>query len=147
MVVIVLIVLILIVVNVNKVYSNESGGSDCGHHNNRHNDYQHIERIEETSVLPNNTQSNVTSDNKLALYYTTWCGYSRQFLPEWEKILNSDLKNVINCVSYDCDKNNECSVDGVNGYPSIILHKDGQKIKYNGSRNAESIIVFVKQNM
>ena len=141
MLTIVVIIIILIIINVNKVYTTPNN-------NNNSCNLELIETVQ--SYVPTQqiiTNNNNLNEQKLVLYYTTWCGYSKQFFPEWQKILDSDLKNIISLVSYDCDKSNECSIDNVNGYPTVILHKNGQKIKYNGNRTADAIIEFVKQNI
>jgi protein disulfide-isomerase A1 len=98
------------------------------------------------------TNRSTNDDNmekpKLVLYYTDWCGYSRIFLPEWEKIKNSDINKLVTFDQYECDKNSEkCRENNINGYPSILLHKqNGIKISFPDTmqRNSENVIKFVQ---
>ena len=159
MLLIVIIVSILIILNINKV-NNNTINTSC-------NKMENIASVGQYELPTNNQQTdpvnyvnnsvsnyvsnedNTKNETKLALYYTNWCGYSRQFFPEWEKIQNSDLKNNITLISYDCDKTKQCNTDNVNGFPSLILHKNGQKITFpdNLERNATNVINFVKNQL
>ena len=108
-----------------------------------------------TGVISENTPSVAPSQNanKLVLYYTEWCGYSRSFFPEWEILKNSinssNLNNLILMEKYDCDVSQSiCDSNGVNGFPTIILHKaNGLSIPYKGARNAGAILAFLKMNL
>lgn len=144
MLLIVIIVAVLIILNINKVNNNKN--------NTLCNQMENIESVgKDESPIPVPTDKQIVNPNQtqLSLYYTNWCGYSRQFFPEWEKIQNSDLKDTIKLISYDCDKSNQCTIDNVNGFPSLILHKNGQQIKFpdNLERNAENVISFVKNEL
>jgi thiol-disulfide isomerase/thioredoxin len=142
MLLIVIIIFILIILNINKVNDNKIN-APCNQMENIASIGQN-EQIEPV-VSGINSDNNAKNETQLALYYTNWCGYSRQFFPEWEKIQNSDLKNKISFISYDCDKSKQCSIDNVNGFPSLILHKNGKQIKFpdNLERNATNVINFV----
>ena len=99
-------------------------------------------------------QSHISDDSndklKLSLFYTLWCGFSRNFFPEWEKIkLHFGSKLIFE--EHDCDKASQsiCVANNVNGYPTIILTKlDGVKISYpdRQPRTAELIIKFINDN-
>ena len=93
--------------------------------------------------------------SKLVLYYTNWCGYSRMFLPDWEKLKDflktDDLGKTVILEEYDCDSNvgqTMCAKEKIEGYPSLILFKpNGSKVNFpdNLSRNYDSVISFLKQ--
>lgn len=96
-------------------------------------------------------EDNMTSDNKLnkklGVYYTDWCGYSKQFLKQLESGLSDELKkNEVDVMLVDCEKNKDvCNAMGVEGFPTLILHTSkGNKI-YNGQRDLNSILNFVRQ--
>ena len=88
---------------------------------------------------------------ELILFYTEWCGYSRDFLPEWEK-LNSEIKkqkiNIkltkIRCEGGDA---NLCTDKGVNGYPTLILYKNDEEFAYDGDRVTDKVIKFIESHM
>jgi len=88
---------------------------------------------------------------KLILYYAMWCGYSRQFLPEWEKFeqyATENLKNI-NIEKINCEGDNEsiCNKKGVPGFPYIVLEKsDGKILPFDGDRTVEELVKFLQNN-
>lgn len=85
--------------------------------------------------------------HKIVLYYTNWCGYSKMFLPEWEKFeeyVNSN-NNYIAIEKIDCEKNQGmCSK--VNGFPTVIMYGPNGN-QYNMEkfpRTKQGLIDFVK---
>jgi thiol-disulfide isomerase/thioredoxin len=93
-------------------------------------------------------------ENILALYYADWCGYSKIFLPEWEKIKNSansgELGNI-KCVQFECtEQKDECMKNSIKGFPSMILHKiDGANINYpdTSPRTLDAVKKFLNNNL
>lgn len=103
-------------------------------------------------IVKQNT--NNTKKNKLCLCYTEWCGHSRNFLPEWDKIKNKiksmqELDEILDCIDYNCENNKEmCAKYKVRGYPAVLFHKEnGDIINYDGPREMNEIINFVKKNL
>lgn len=82
-------------------------------------------------------------DMEIVNYHTTWCGYSKMFLPIWKdfemkcksKYPRIKVKDVV------CD--NGCSKD-IRGFPTVILYKNGKKNEYSGERTPEKIMHFVE---
>lgn len=92
-----------------------------------------------------------TVDNKptLGVYYTTWCGYSRNFLEQLNNGLLNDLQNAgVDVKLVDCDKDKQtCSDLGIQGFPTLLLHKNNKIIPYNEPRREnENVLNFVKNN-
>jgi thiol-disulfide isomerase/thioredoxin len=99
----------------------------------------------------NSNNNNKVGGNKLILYYAMWCGYSKQFLPVWEKIkaeVNSKQELNVSCEQYECDEQREiCNVEQIDGFPSMILVKsDGTKIPYKNQRSVEAVLSFLNTN-
>ena len=91
-------------------------------------------------------------DAEIILYYATWCGYSRMFLPEWEKFVEYAKVHFpnIKVTGMRCEDGNEatCLQKGVQGYPTIILYpKYDTEINYSGERKADKIIEFINKNI
>jgi len=62
---------------------------------------------------------------KLVEFYTTWCGYCRNQRIELEDLKDSDMWIGI----VDADESPSIAQRfGVNGFPTFILLKDGEKI-------------------
>lgn len=85
------------------------------------------------------------------LYYAMWCGYSRSFLPEWEKFEKyaaSSLPNIeTKRVRCEDGLEAECNQKGVRGYPTIIMYRaDGSEIPFDDDRTVEALVNFCKKN-
>lgn len=105
------------------------------------------------SVKQEQTPSNDPYVAEIVLYYAMWCGYSKAFLPEWQKFeeyAKANLKNV-RVTALQCVDGNEatCQQKGVEGYPTVILYPKNKSagITFEGERNMESLIKFVNNNI
>lgn len=85
---------------------------------------------------------------KLVIYYTTWCGYSRQHLQQMKNGIEKKLNDNGVTVKYvDCDKEKEeCVSAGVRGYPTLILYTSKGAVKYNGNRSEQDLLSFVQKH-
>lgn len=104
----------------------------------------------------NNTQEEQQPQDKtkgeIIIYYAMWCGYSRQFLPEWEKFEKYAKDNLpqVRVSRVRCEDGNEatCQQKGVQGYPTVILYlKDGSEKTFEDERNMNKLIEFVQKNV
>lgn len=83
-------------------------------------------------------------------YWADWCGYSKKFLPKWEKFKIEAKEKYPNLqvldlnVKNDEELNNMAKKAGVSGYPTLVLYKDGNK-KYSiaSNMNTDDIIKFI----
>jgi len=94
--------------------------------NNRNNAYNYIEKF-------------IDNDNKLVLYYASWCGWSQQFLPIWEDFKKKHPE--INTDTIECTNNNKCTT--IKGYPTIIYYKNNAPLLYTGNRTIDDLYQFV----
>lgn len=107
-------------------------------------------QIKDEGFNSQNNQDN--KNNEIILYYATWCGHSKNFLPEWEKFENY-AKNYLQNIKVrreQCENGNEkfCTEKGVHGYPTVIFYlKNGSKQIYSGERKMDNLIDFAKKNM
>jgi hypothetical protein len=161
--IIIILIVSLIILYMCQCIVNKKSASiqDCNcstiqHTNDNNNDNNNDNKIEQKRMIMRETLENTFSKNKLCLYYTEWCGYSRQFLPEWKKlkseILSSELKNKIDIIEYNCENDKEiCMKSNVRGYPTIIFHKlengEIKNIPYDGQRDSQSILKFLEKTI
>ncbi|KAG0470260.1 hypothetical protein HPP92_016960 [Vanilla planifolia] len=83
----------------------------------------------------------------LVEFFAPWCGHCKKLAPEYEKLGSSfkKTKSVL-IAKVDCDDQKSlCSKYGVQGYPTIQWFPKGslEPKKYEGPRNAESLVEFV----
>ena len=106
---------------------------------------------ETESAAPNKvSRETVEPDGEIVLYYATWCGYSRMFLPEWEKFEKYAKDNLSNLkvTRIRCEGGNEavCTQKGVEGYPTIILYlKNSKEVKFDGERSSKQLADFIRK--
>jgi thiol-disulfide isomerase/thioredoxin len=86
------------------------------------------------------------SNRKIVMYYTDWCGYSQQLLPEWNKFVQT---TSVATEKVECDKDGQrCQKEDIKGYPTVVLYNDGKKIIMDGRypRTSEGLIQFAADN-
>ena len=63
----------------------------------------------------------------LVLYHVGWCGHCKNFKPHWNEFAKK-YRNRVNIMDIDCDdKKNQQKCGLVNGFPTVLLLKDGQE--------------------
>jgi len=63
-------------------------------------------------------------DRVCALFYASWCPFSRRFLPDFDEAAHAN-KNHFSSVKVD-DHENLCDEYGVNVYPTVIFFEKGR---------------------
>lgn len=106
------------------------------------------EEQQENNTIDNMEVNSNNSKIKIYNFNTSWCKYSVMFAPEWSK-LESMVENDpnIEVIDVKCDDENNdslCQTFEVPGFPSVVIMKDNTRIDYEGARNAESILEYVR---
>jgi thiol-disulfide isomerase/thioredoxin len=91
---------------------------------------------------------------RLYFFYTTWCGYSKKAMPEWEKV-KADLntspvfgKTTIEPVDIDADKDRKtASLYEVAGYPTIKLETSSGVYDFDRSVTHDNIMNFLRETL
>jgi thiol-disulfide isomerase/thioredoxin len=137
------------------------------HHHDRHNDHHmHGRRGQEHSHHHNrNVEDHLVDIPVLELYYASWCGASRAFIPTWQAFANEvHARNMdLELRSINCDEDyrytpilkemGEIHMDpqeafnraGVEGYPSLYLVTNGKRIPFEGPRTMDNMLRFISQ--
>ncbi|KRX00097.1 Thioredoxin-like fold [Pseudocohnilembus persalinus] len=80
--------------------------------------------------------------------YAPWCGHCKKLAPEWDAAAERLQANP-NIVIAKCDATaNEIPDIQIQGYPTLKFFPNGSKnspIEFNGDRNADGIIAFLKE--
>ena len=95
------------------------------------------------------------SDDVLILYfYTQWCPYCKQSLPEIKKFedyisgLNSENSYKITLTKIDCDENSAMAEKyKIQGYPTIKLIYKGTVYDYDAKPNKQNLIEFLQTSI
>jgi thioredoxin-like negative regulator of GroEL len=135
--------------------SGTNNSEQVTHIRNINNGQEHKQIVTEGMDSSINSNNNANKESypkdEIILYYATWCGYSRMFLPEWEKFVAYAKDNLpsVKVSSIRCEDGNEavCTQKGVEGYPTIILYlKNGEQIQFAGERNTKQLSDFIRKN-
>lgn len=91
------------------------------------------------------------SDTKsLVLFYAPWCPHCKSLLPIWDNLQEKHKSSgQVQIGKVDCDKNEEeAKKHGIQGYPTIILFKQGKKVATfdEADRSQEAIEKFLESN-
>ena len=90
------------------------------------------------------------SENKLILFYATWCKYSKDICLEWEEFVESNHPHDLSILAVNCDDTENppklASKYNVEGYPSVVLDiaKSGNIYNYNEKINVSKLNNFIK---
>jgi thiol-disulfide isomerase/thioredoxin len=111
--------------------------------------------VDNKEFTAENTDNNEAKEATLLLFHVNWCMYCKKAMPEWNKFKNDYDGKVVKGYKlvfkeYECsDDNNEETNSlldkyDVDGYPTIILVKDGVKEKFDAKPTYDSLEEFVK---
>jgi len=91
----------------------------------------------------NNNNNNI----EVYLYYTNWCGHSKNFLSNiWNKLTNELDSLNIKYFLIDGDKNKqECIDRNINGFPTLLFKVNNKYIEYTDKRDINSILNYINK--
>ena len=96
--------------------------------------------------------NNREGDAELIFFFADWCPHCNRAKPEWDNFKNSfNNKNVglfnLTCTDVDCSEGNSPLIQeySVDGYPTVILKKDGERIDYDASISEDNLQQFITQ--
>jgi thiol-disulfide isomerase/thioredoxin len=100
-------------------------------------------------------KNNNNSDDVLVLYfYTQWCPYCKQSMPEIKKFedyvngLNAENSYKITVTKIDCDENSAMATKyKIQGYPTIKLIYKGKVYDYDAKPTKENLIQFLESTV
>ena len=109
-----------------------------------------LNKKEGFELSPEDVSSELNSGNKLALFYADWCGHCKKLKPTWDSAAETvnkddDMKMVkINCGDGTPEQKEIMSKYNIDGYPTILIIKNGVATPYEGERTKSSFISTVE---
>jgi thiol-disulfide isomerase/thioredoxin len=107
-----------------------------------------IENLSNTDMSNNNRR---ISDAKIMFFFADWCPHCKKAKPEWEKFTatynNKDVGFYkIICDSVDCTdgENRLIQEYSIDGYPTVILVKDGKRVNFSGRITESNLNDFIE---
>jgi len=105
--------------------------------------------------LPNENLANINrreSDAEILFFSADWCPHCKRAKPEWDNFKNNyNEKKIGNynlkCTSVDCTEGDSPLIQeyAVDGYPTVILKKDGKRIDYDAKISEDNLQKFVEE--
>lgn len=86
-------------------------------------------------------------------FFAPWCGHCKVLAPTWEELaLAYEGTDGVTIGHVDCTAGEQanralCDGQGVNGFPTLLIFKDGVKVEeYNGKRELSDLKAFVDKH-
>jgi len=101
-----------------------------------------------------NFEAETKSGVAFVKFFAPWCGHCKRLAPTWEELAKKfgDNEDVVighvDCTAADNINRPLCDAQGVNGFPTLHIYKDGVKAEeYNGKRDLAELAKFVEKHL
>ena len=96
------------------------------------------------------TGSAATKQATFTMFGVDWCPHCVSAKPEFESLGSTQTigDTAVACRVVNPEKDPEAAKGyPIDGYPTIVLEKDGQQTKYGGPRNKAGFLQFLQENV
>ncbi|CUA70245.1 prolyl 4-hydroxylase, beta polypeptide [Rhizoctonia solani] len=82
----------------------------------------------------------------LVEFFAPWCGHCKALAPQYEEAATTLKAAGIKLAKVDCTENADlCQANGVGGYPTLKVFRNGKHKEYSGPRKADGIVSYMKK--
>jgi len=86
-------------------------------------------------------------------FFAPWCGHCKRLAPTWEELakkyegVDGVTIGHVDCTADDNANRELCSTNGVNGFPTLNIYKDGVKAdEYSGKRDLTDFVAYIEKH-
>ncbi|KAK4157313.1 thioredoxin-like protein [Chaetomidium leptoderma] len=78
-------------------------------------------------------------------FYAPWCHHCQKMAPNWEQ-LGKEMKDQLNIGEVNCEAEPRlCKDVGIQGYPTVLLFKGGERAEYQGLRGLGDLLKYAEK--
>merc|ERR1712129_613299 len=116
--------------------------------------YKGARTLSELKDFVNTEEAETKSGVAFVKFFAPWCGHCKRMAPTWEELAKKFQDNSgvvighVDCTAADNINRPLCDAQGVNGFPTLQIYKDGVKAEeYNGKRELAELAKFVEKHL
>jgi thioredoxin-like negative regulator of GroEL len=85
--------------------------------------------------------------NGMIKFFQPWCGHCTRMKPDWDRLAEEAHPSVF-IADINCSLETQlCLEEGIDGFPTIKVYKDGSEDTYSDGRDFNSLKAFIDEQL